>query len=234
MQLLKELLSLHEAPVAPIELKDLIKAFPHQHEKAIRHLWGTPRLMWNGMKFFNNGDLGKAYTKSLDAVEESMSSEDVEVELSLQLDASKLVYDNSEDDDVPGHAMVEWNAGVDFNDCQECYVGYDPKKDKLYVGFDASANYDAEQNFNEAFEDAFQEATGKSFDDSDEDHFEIHQELWDQYVKMGFFGLIFEITDHGGVLSAEPAMAPMTGGFYRGTYKTFKRQHPNVIDLRLD
>ena len=234
MQLLKELLSLQESPDVPVELKDIIKAFPQNHGKAIAKLWGTRRLVWHGMRFFDHDELGEAYKKAEDAVEEYMAAEDVKVDLSLELDAAKLVYDNEEDSDAPGHATIEWEAEVDFNDCQEVYLGYDPKKDKLYIGFDAWGNSDAEEAFNDAFEDAFEEATGTKFDDDNEEHQELHQEIWDQYVKMGFFGLIFEITDMHGDFSAEEAMAPMNGGFYRGTYKTFKRNHPNVIDLRLD
>lgn len=232
MQLLKELLSLQESPDVPIELKDIINAFPRQHGKAISKLWGTRRLVWHGMRFFDHKTLGEAYTKSEEAVEEYMDREDLNVELSFQLDASKIVVDNDEDDDAPGHADVEVTQTLDYHDMQECYLGYSPKKDKLYIGFDA---YSSDENaFTEAFEKAFEEATGLHFDDSNEEHQEVYTDVWHEYSESGAYGVIFEITDFHGVFDAEPAMAVMPGGFYRGTYAKFKRTHPDVVDLRLD
>lgn len=232
MQLLKELLSLQESPDVPIELKDIVNAFPRQHGKAISKLWGTRRLVWHGMRFFDHKTLGEAYTKSEEAVEEYMDREDLNVELSFQLDASKIVVDNDEDDDAPGYADVEISHTLEYKDMQECYLGYSPKKDKLYIGFDAWGGNDEE--FNEAFEKAFEEATGLHFDDSNEEHQEVYTDVWHEYGESGAYGVIFEITDVHGEFDAEPAMAVMPGGFYRGVYTKFKRTHSDVVDLRLD
>ncbi|TXG76450.1 hypothetical protein E6P97_03480, partial [Patescibacteria group bacterium] len=64
MSILKELLALAEAPEVPVELKDVIAAFPKNHTKALRHLWGGKRLVWHGERFFDDGELGSAYTKA--------------------------------------------------------------------------------------------------------------------------------------------------------------------------
>lgn len=242
MQLLKELLAIHEAPEVPVELKDIIAAFPKNHGKALEKLWGGRRLVWHGMRFFDHDDLGEAYTKSMAAVEETVDDQggiEVEQSMELRIHPSMLADEDEgdedrDDNDAPMHAEIEWKDTLKYSDMQEVYLGYSPKRDKLYIGFDAWGN--GEEEFNQAFDEAFEEATGVPYDHDNEGHHEVYNELWQelQRSKMGFYGVIFEITDLHDSFHAEEAMAPMAGGFYRGTFSTFKRQHPDVVDLRLD
>ena len=235
MRLLKELLAIHEAPEVPVELKDIIAAFPKNHRKALEKLWGGRRLVWHGMRFFDHDELGEAYTKAEDAVKEYMDSEEIEVEHSISLNASQIVQnEDDEDSDAPGHAEIEWTDKLEYEDMQEVYLGYSPKRDKLYIGYDAWGN--SEEAFNEAFDEAFEEATGLEYDHDDEQHHEVYDGVWQEFKddKRSFYGVIFEITDHGESLHAAPVMVPLSDGFYRETYRSFKRQHPDVVDLRLD
>jgi len=229
MSLLQELLSLHEAPEVPIELKDLIKAFPNHHSKAISKLWGGKRLVWHGDRFFDGHDLGPAYLKSIAAAHYEMKNGDpIEVNLPFQVKAS-------EDDEDGGHDITEvdftFHAEIEPRDTQECYLGYDPKKDKLYIGFDVWLD---ENGLNEQFDKAFEDETGEQHDLDNEDHQATYQEVWDAFKKHTMYGMVFEISHDGDEYTAEEAVAPMQGGFYRGTRKIFQHQHPNVIDIRLD
>ena len=235
MQILKELLKLNdplglnEAEV-PVELKAIIDAFPHQHGKAIAKLWGGKRIVWHGKRFFEDGDLGAAYKGAEQAAEEYIN-DGYNTDVNMEIDAS-AVPDITEAGDIDFRFDAEFGK-QHGGDWQECYLGYDPKKDKLYIGFDAWTD---EENFNNDFDSAFKEATGLEFDMDDPEHSKVFHKAWEDYKNDGysFWGLIFEITDNHGEFSAEEAMTPMTHGFYKGTYKLFKQQHPNVVDLRLD
>jgi hypothetical protein len=231
MQLLQELLALREAPEVPVELKDIVAAFPKHHAKALEKLWGGRRLVWHGDRFFDHNELGDAYVKA-EAAAEAYINDGYETEVNQEIEADDLV-DGS---DAPGNADFTWMAGFgdqDGGSRQECYLGYDPVKDKLYIGFDAWVD---EDNFNNDFDAAFKEATGLEYDSDDEQHHEVYNNLWQEYQSegYGFWGLVFEITHNGDDYHAEEAFPPMAGGFYRGMYRQFKANHKAVIDLRLD
>lgn len=240
MLLLQELLAIHEAPEVPVELKDVIEAFPKHHGKALEKLWGGRKLVWHGDRFFDHNELGDAYQKSLDAAEEFIN-DGYEAEVHMHVNAEQLVasHDDGEDEDneqAPGSADLSFQAGLgdgDGGSRQECYLGYDPVKDKLYIGFDA---WTSEDTFNEEFDKAFEEATGEEYDGDNEGHQEVFNAAWEEYKNehLGFWGLVFEITHSGDTYQAEEAFPPMAGGFYKGMYNLFKRNHKNVIDLRLD
>lgn len=63
MSILQELLRLKEAGTVPVELRSVIASFPKHHQKALSQLWGGQRLVWHGMRFFDDGKLGEAYKK---------------------------------------------------------------------------------------------------------------------------------------------------------------------------
>lgn len=241
MLLLQELLALREAPEVPVELKDIVAAFPKHHGKALEKLWGGRRLVWHGDAFFGHNELGAAYVKAEKAAV-AYINDGYETEVNQQVEADDLVQSNLEDDEdnggnsYSGSADFTWMAGFgdqDGGERQECYLGYDPVKDKLYIGFDA---WVSEENFNSDFDKAFEEATGMSYDGDDEEHHAVFDKVWKEYQSegYGFWGLVFEITHNGDEYHAEEAEMPMPGGFYRGVFRQFKARHPKVIDLRLD
>lgn len=174
MSILQELLILRESPEVPVELKDIVAAFPKHHGKAFSKLWGGRRLVWHGERFFDHDELGPAYQKAIDAAEEYIN-DGYEAEVNQIVRAEQLVssmgndHDEDEDQDddqddsydqAEGSADFDWKA--EFGDDQggsrqECYLGYDPVRDKLYIGFDA---WISEENFNSDFDDAFEKAAG--------------------------------------------------------------------------
>ena len=228
MSILKELLGLTDPDMlfeanVPIELADVIKHFPKHHEKALSKLWGGQRLVWHGMPFFGDNELGEAYTKAEKAAEayiEDGYNADANIDFDGEVDGAEI------------SDTVTWDVTFDKNEKQECYLGYDPKRDKLIIGFDAWAN---EEDFNEAWDKAFEGAVGEEFDSDNPEHEAIFKRAWDEYKDgYGFWGLCFEISFNGGEMEAEEALPPMTNGFYKGTYKLLKQQNPNIVDLRLD
>lgn len=229
MSILKHLISydfLAESPEIPVELKKLFAAGVSQNfrGKALEKLWGGKRLSWNGDKFFADNKLGPAYEKAEQAAVAYMDdgyNTDVQIELHGKDDAS---HDFQFDIEF-GH-----DRGADH---QECYLGYDPHSDKLYIGFDV---WVSEENFNSDFDPAFKELTGEEYDSDDEEHHKIFNEAWQEYQSggWGFWGLVFEISHDTGEYKAEEAFQPLPGGFYKGMYKMFKANHKNVVDLRLN
>ena len=176
------------------------------------------------MKFFDHDELGDAYIKAEKAAEEYINegySTDANIDIDGTIDGEEY------------HDTVTWDIEFRGDEKQECYLGYDPKRDVLYIGFDAWAN---EDDFNNAFDETWKNMTGEEHDIENEEHQKIFNEVWEVYQSdgFGFWGLIFEISFNGGNMTAEEALSPMTNGFYKGTYRLFKQQNPNVVDLRLD
>lgn len=229
MSILKELLGLTDPDMlfeadVPVELKDVIAAFPKHHGKALSKLWGGKRLVWHGKRFFEDGELGTAYIEAEKAAEEYIGNgynTDANMDIGGTIDGEE--YDDS----------MTWDVQFESDEKQECYLGYDPKRDVLYIGFDAWAS---DEEFNSAFDKAFDEMVGEEHDMDNDEHQAVYNKAWEEYKDggFGFWGLVFEISLEGDEMVAEEALPPMTGGFYKGTMKLFKQQHPNVVDLRLD
>ena len=241
MSILSELIKLHDPlsallaeAEAPVELKAVIDAFPKHHEKALSKLWGGKRLVWHGMRFFSDGELGEAYTKAEEAAEQYIA-DGYNTNVEMTVDTSDFTpadagdEDDDDDNDI-SDIEVQWDVEFKEDDKQECYLGYDPKRDVLYIGFDA---WSSEDDFNEAWDKAFEDATGEEYDGDNEEHQKLYDWAWEEYKSegYGFWGLVFEIDRD---FNCEEALPPMAGGFYKGTYKLFKNNHPNVVDLRLD
>jgi hypothetical protein len=218
MSILQELMTLLEEK--PIELHDVIKYFPKHHGKALSKLWGGTRLMWHGDRFFGDGDLGPAYHKALEAAEKYMK-DGYNTEVQMEVEG-------------PDGDSEEMNIDVQFKDeePQECYLGYSPKYDKLYIGFDCGVS---ESDFNDEFDRAFEQAHGESNDIDNEKHAAIFNKVWEDYKreKYSFWGLIFEITHDGEKYQAEEFLPPDPGGFYHKMYRHLRSMHPDIVDLRL-
>lgn len=248
MSILQELTSitiLVEAPEVPIELKKLFSGDVSSNfaKKALAKLWGGSRLMWHGQRFFANEELGPAYHGALKAATEYVNDGyTAEVEMDIDSTSQAKVKEPRADDegeeDTEADGPIDLRFEVKFSDHdggdrQECYLGYDGKRDKLYIGFDA---WTSEEDFHTAFEKAFEKATGKEFNIDKSEHEVVFSKAWKQYQSEshGHWGLLFEITDEDGSFAAEEAMPPMQGGFYKNMYQIFKRQNKDVADLRLD
>lgn len=232
MSILKELLGLSDPDMlfeanVPIELADIVKYFPKHHGKALEKLWGGNRLVWHGKRFFDDDGLGAAYTEAVEAAKayvEDGYNTDVNLDIHGEVDGKEF------------HDTMSWDVEFDLDDGQECYLGYDPKKDALYIGFDVGTK-NGDDEFNQAFDKTFEDATGALYDEENPEHEQIFSAAWKKYnsSNYGFWGLLFEINiDSNGNMTAEEAFQSMPGGFYKELFKIFKRSHPSIIDLRLD
>lgn len=204
------------APAGPIELKDLIKYFPSTYAKAIQKMWGKDRLVYKGMKFFDNGSLGEAYDKANDAVEQAMKDEGFTAPVSLAIP----------DGEDLSMTHFEYEAHVD--DSQEVYLGYASESDKLYLGVDAWLN---ENDFNEEWDKQFKKETGQTYNEDNEDHSALFHDAWKKYSNMGGYGILFELDDD--LTSAEPVIMSQ-GGFYRGVRADPQFKRYGLVDVRLD
>jgi hypothetical protein len=241
MSILRELIKLQEnaddikvvKSNEPLELSDIVEYFPSKHTAVLDKLWGTERLTWHGKKFFDANNLGDVYVEAEDAVDAVIG--DVSIDAGITL--SPVYRSNLPELDFDPDT-IEWQSKIGKNDKQEVYLGYDPKTDKLYMGFDAWID---EQDYNDAFDEQFERIVGERFDDENKVHEAIAEETWKKYTKskQSFYGIIFEISYDEGSNSIDEALElpqfTNPGGFYGGDcYGEFKRQYPNVIDLRLD
>lgn len=229
MNLLKELLRVSDPAIVlesdgPIELADIIKAFPKYHSKAISKLWGGERLTWKGKSFFTGDDWGPAYKEADKAAKREVKNQDT-FEENIEI--------SGKTDDKNHRIEVNWDEKIDPSDISEVYVGYNPKNDKLYIGYDA---WTESLKFEEAYEKAFEETVGREIDDKNNDDTKLYQSATKKYRAegYGFWGLIFEVSFNGTSMEADEVISIMNGGFYKTMFKEFKKRNPNVIDIRLD
>lgn len=222
---------LREADGQPLELRDVVKFFPHTYKKVFNAKWGQPdSLVFHGHPFFTHDDegdhaLGSAYAGVDDAVDEYIKDRDFKIEVELTMDLSKY----AENHDVQYHDH-DFTFEAAVSDKQEVYLGYSIHEDCLYAGYDAWIH---EEDFNEAWDRHFQHATGDRFDWDDEDHQEVFQKVWDHFKNQMGYGLLFKVAEHGGRWKAAEVEASQ-GGFYKGIKNGHNFQHYDLVDLRLD
>lgn len=197
-----------------IEISTVVKdRKPEFAKKYLRAMWGKNRLAYHGMPFFGEGETG--YQKIDAAVEEAIR-QGLEVDVSINVEGT----DDLDMDTLEYRALVL--------DHQEVYLGYDPKSDSLYVGIDAWLD---ENDFNEAWDREFENATGEKFDDENDEHQKLFQSAWKEYKDVGFYGILFKLSDD---LSEVEEELVMTGGFYAGIHRGQELKRMGLIDLRLD
>jgi hypothetical protein len=228
MKLLQELLTISEADVGPagtgpLELKALAKYYaqrPDDLKKKLNQHWGSDRLVYHGMKFFDGNTLGEAYDKADEAVKEYLKDYTVEINLPLEpfeLEGKEIHWDD-----------FEYEAGID--DSQEVYLGYSPRDDHLYMGVDA---WLIEDDFNEAWDREFKKHCGVEFDDENPEHAALFNKVWKQYIGMKGYGILMELTSSGKDFNVE-VVETEQGGFYGGIYRSAGMKRHGLVDIRLD
>ena len=213
---------------APAELKDIVAGFPTKAKQAIRALWGKDRLEYRGMKFFSGGEFGKAYDKANDAIEAFVKA-GFKIEVSIPVKDSSRVEAIDPDS---GFDAFEYEAEV--ADSQEVYLGYKKDEDKLYLGVDAWLE---EESFNENWDKEFKRQFGTRFEYDEDSHQMLFNDIWSQYSKMGFIGVLFELTWNASQdeFHVEDVQVSEPGkGFYQGIYNTSTFKSLNLVDMRLD
>lgn len=202
----------------PVEVKDLVEFYPKNVRAAIMKLWGGPRLVYHGHKFFSSENEAGDLYDMINVALKSYVNDGHEIEMSIPVQPAGDLD------------MGDMNYDATIDDYQEVYLGYDPKSDNLFVGIDAWLN---EQDFNDAWDREFEKYTGVQYDEENEQHQAMFKDAWESYKGLGFQGLLFEMTLNGETFDLEPALE-MSHGFYKGIYRTPQFKDFGLIDLRLD
>lgn len=224
MKLLQELLELPETlfeaaiediktAAKPIELSALVKL--KDHKKIINKLWGTKYLAYKGQTFFTSESIvggggstfGPAYNGAIKAAEKEFKQ--------IELDPIEVQNPKGKRNEIDNIKFE--------NNFQEVYLGYDPKSDKLYIGYDAWADLDA----------AFTKWSNK-FDDEDPEVEKVLDKVWKEIKDQDFQGVLFELETKNGKTFSADVDDIEERGFYKGIYKSPMFKHKNLIDLRLD
>lgn len=236
MSILKELLAINEA--APIEISKFIRdrkdaagdnaaAFTTKYAQA---LFRKGNLTWHGDSFHTSSGKGPAWIKAEQAALQEVYKENVT--LTFDIDFSPLSKSGQPD---PASFSLDVQLGENdrHSSVSEVYLAYSPVDDELYIGFDAHVHF-ADEDYHEAFDKCFKQETGETFDEEDHAHAAIAQTSWKKSMETGLIGMIFKVQHNGDGYIASEDIAPMEGGFYRGTYPIFKRHAKGLIELRLD
>lgn len=182
------------------EIKDIVEFFPKGKEKLLQKFWGMDGgLTYKGQLLFTKNDLGPAYEGVIKAGEDYIN------------DPDKF------------YVMVFDKLEVNASDAQESYLGYDPKDDTLWVGFDVWLD---EESFNQEFD--------KKYPREDVEG-EVFKEAWEEFKK-SFTGVLLPLKSKDGkkfkVIESKTIERP--GGFYKGIYNRNETKKLGLIDLRLD
>lgn len=192
------------------ELKDIVTNFPTKYDKMIKALWGKDQLTYKGKKLFADGLLGPVYEGAIKAAEKELGRMTIEFELP--------------DPEDGGDSFMSIDNMRFEEDAQEVYLGYDPKQDQLFIGFDAWLS-----------EDLYNDATQK-FDDSDPEVEKGLNAAWKFFSDHRFYGVLLDLDTSDGVrfrASENQDVGSQPGGFYKAVYKKIKTDM-KLVDLRLD
>lgn len=197
----------------PLELRDVIKFFPHTYAKVIKQKWGGGQLMYHGHPFFANGEIGSAYEKAEEAVDYLLNDDDFTNEIQIDVDD------------------VSFTVEAPVGEKQEVYMGYSPDRDCLYIGYDVWVH---EEKFNEEWDSEFERATGEQYDEENPEHHAAFQTAWKQFGQSSFLGMLFRVNaDPSGDFIAEEELT-MPGGFYKGVRRSSVFKNLDLVDIRLD
>lgn len=179
------------------EIKDLVKNFPSKHGKALQKMWGkSGKLLYKGQPLFDGASLGAAYEGAMEAAEK-INGEAIRIS----------VYFEGESDEVD----------IEIDEMQECYLGYDKKQDKLFIGYDVWMN---DESIEQAFDEVYKQATGERFDADKKDHEESYRAWKTGGDYPGFTGLLFELSSKDGRTFEADLVQDSPGGFYKGVYNS--------------
>lgn len=243
METLRSLLFLTEADLpkdGPVALEDLVKYFPSKHSQAIEKLWGTHRLTYKGEQFFEKEGTGygPVYEGADECGQDAIKKEEVNIKIDpTQCDEEEYrsVIQTAED---AGIDIPEFEMDVKIDEMQEVYLGYNPKTDRLWIGYDCWADHN---EIDEEIDEYINSLDTGDYDRhrTEELHNAVERAIMEEMKELGFFGGLVELKTADGVNFEFGDVVVEPGGFYRGIhsprgygYGSFKRM--GLIDLRLD
>lgn len=195
------------------ELASIVKFFPNKYKAIIQHQVGKPhKLKYSGLDLFDESGDGPALDAATSEVKRLIARGDVEVDVSVP---------------TPLGEPMEYSAPI--KDAQRVWTAFEPGTNSLLLGYDAWID---EEDFNTAWDKFFQEQTGEEFDYDNDEHEHIFSQVHRNYMKMGFYGLLFEviITYPDKEVEAE-LRAIGSNGFFKGVMSQHHVKSLNVVEL---
>lgn len=181
------------------ELANIVKYFPKTYLKIIHQLSGKPhKLKYQGLDLFDEDGDGPALDGAVAEVKRQIAEGDCKVDINLPtpLEGGDLEYD------------------APIKDVQHVWTAYEPRSNKLLLGFDAWID---EEDFNAAWDKHFEESTGEEFDYDNPEHEEIFSRVHRNYMKIGFYGLLYEVQIKPSMEVDAEFRYYSDKGFFKGT-----------------
>ncbi len=180
------------------ELANIVKYFPKTYLKIIHQLVGKPhKLKYQGLDLFDEDGDGPALDGAVAEVKRQIDAGDCKVDINL-----------------PTGMRVDLEYQADIKDVQHVWTAYEPKSNKLLLGFDGWIN---EDDFNAAWDKYFEEQTGEEFNYDNEEHEEIFSRVHRNYLKIGFYGLLYEVEIKPSLEIDAEFRYYSDRGFFKGT-----------------
>lgn len=180
------------------ELAAIVKYFPNKHKTIIQQQAGKPhKLKYQGLDLFDEEGDGPALDAATHEVKRQVGAEEIKVDVLVT---------------TPLGADLEYEAPI--KDVQHVWTAYNPQNNTLLLGFDAWID---EEDFNAQWDKFFEEHTGEEFDYDNEEHERVFSQVHRNYMKIGFYGLLFEVTIHHSLEVEVELRYYSDGGFYKGT-----------------
>ena len=175
------------------ELASIVKTFPNKYRDIIQHQAGKPhKLKWQGQDLFAESGDGPALMALVVNVKRLLQEDEVKVDIHLPTPLGDFEYEAS------------------IRDVQHVWTAYKPDSDALLLGFDGWID---EEDFNTHWDKFFEEQTGEEFDYDNDEHERIFSQVHQRYLKVGFYGLLFEVERS----SSPELMYYSDNGFFKGT-----------------
>lgn len=217
MNTIKELIALHEANPSnenipakgPVDIKDVVKYFPSQHQKAIKAFSKQGRLEFGGMQLFSGDEDGEGMREAISAAEEILKDDPVDVRIGVSAAGTRF----------KGQTVEEFEFDADISDTNQVWVGYDTQSNELMIGFDCWLR---EDDFNDKWDNYFESQFDEDFDEDDPDHDKILNQAWREYRdNFMMVGMLVLVNDK---FHARIEDMPGHKGFFRGIHKMVKGQ----------
>lgn len=180
------------------ELASIVKFFPNKYKTIIHQQAGKPhKLKYQGLDLFDEDGDGPALDGAVHEVKRQVSAGDIRMGYRLP---------------TPLGASFEYEAPI--REAQRVWTAYNPHNNTLLLGFDAWID---EEDFNTHWDKFFEEHTGEEFDYDNDEHERIFSQVHRNFMKIGFYGLLFEVTINHRLKVEAELLSYSDGGFFKGT-----------------
>lgn len=214
---LSEITTLTEAGSRPVEIHDIFTKFqnPRNQLRAFNVKKNTNDLVWHGVPFKSDDEEEETVLKLVEETAENFLKDEQFDGPEISIEVQPFTIDGV---DYDPDWMV-YNAKI--AEIQMEMIGYSPKDNAFYVGFDV---WLSEDSFNEAWEEFFRKETDMEFDSDDHEHREVFNRAWQEYLKTPFTGALVKVYRNNGALVAEEEYI-VDGGYHKGVAPRVSQLH---------